>query len=324
MPPDPSAPFTAGAADAPVLRSGLRQGWRGALWMFKIILPVSFATLMLELSGLLGPLEGWLAPAMTLMGLPARAVLPLLAGLTTGIYSAIAVMHVIGLSQRDMTLVAVFLLICHNLVQESAIQGQSGLNPVKAALWRLGAAMAVVAGIGRLWDGGAPAVAAPALGPQAAGFGPALADWGVQVLLLCFQILVVITAIMILLEWMKRKGVIPRIVGALRPLLRLMGLDGQVGMLWLTASLFGLSYGAAVIVEEAGKGQLAPAVLERLQVSIGINHAVVEDPVLFLALGIHPVWLWVPRLLAAAVAVRLLGLWQRIHAGRPRRRSLTP
>ena len=32
----------------------------------------------------------------------------------------------------------------------------------------------------------------------------------------------------------------------------------------------------------------------------------IEDPLLFLALGIAPVWLWVPRLTAALGAVYLL------------------
>ena len=47
--------------------------------------------------------------------------------------------------------------------------------------------------------------------------------------------------------------------------------------------------------------------LERLHLSIGINHAMIEDPSLFLPLGIHP--LWIPRLVAAILAVHLLSLW---------------
>ena len=42
----------------------------------------------------------------------------------------------------------------------------------------------------------------------------------------------------------------------------------------------------------------------------GINHSLVEDPSLFLSLGLSPFWLWVPRLLAAILAERLLRLWR--------------
>lgn len=43
------------------------------------------------------------------------------------------------------------------------------------------------------------------------------------------------------------------IVKPLTPLLRILGLDKKIGMLWLTAVIFGLLYGAAVIVEEASR-----------------------------------------------------------------------
>jgi hypothetical protein len=39
----------------------------------------------------------------------------------------------------------------------------------------------------------------------------------------------------------------------------------------------------------------------------------VEDPSLFLVLGLSPFWLWIPRLLLAIVAVWLLRLWQRFR-----------
>jgi len=38
----------------------------------------------------------------------------------------------------------------------------------------------------------------------------------------------------------------------------------------------------------------------------------VEDPALFLPLGINPVWLWIPRLLTAIVAVHLISLYKQL------------
>ena len=78
-----------------------------------------------------------------------------------------------------------------------------------------------------------------------------------------------------------------------------------MGMIWLTACLFGLSYGAAVIVEEAREGNFTSDELTRLHLSIGINHSMVDDPLLFMAFGINPFWLWIPRLIAAVIAVRV-------------------
>ncbi len=83
-------------------------------------------------------------------------------------------------------------------------------------------------------------------------------------------------------------------------------------MLWLTAAVFGLLYGAAVIVEAARKGNFTRQELHRLQVSIGINHSMLEDPAIFLSLGLSPFWLWVPRLLAAIITVCFFKLFCRI------------
>ena len=96
--------------------------------------------------------------------------------------------------------------------------------------------------------------------------------------------------------------------------LKILGLEKKVGMLWLTAVIFGLLYGAAVIVEETKKGNFTREELKQLQVSIGINHSMLEDPALFLSLGLSPFWLWVPRILAAIIAVHLLKLYYKIKS----------
>jgi hypothetical protein len=63
------------------------------------------------------------------------AALPLIVGMLTGIYGGIASMIVRPLTENEMTLIAIFLLISYNLIQEGMIQGKSVLNPVKATLF---------------------------------------------------------------------------------------------------------------------------------------------------------------------------------------------
>ncbi|TFG37195.1 MAG: hypothetical protein E4H39_02625 [Syntrophobacterales bacterium] len=116
------------------------------------------------------------------------------------------------------------------------------------------------------------------------------------------------------LEVFKTLGWITHVVNFLAPLLTVMGLSRKVGVLWITAVVFGIAYGGAVIVEEAKDGQLTEGELETLHLSIGINHSMIEDPVLFLSLGVGAFWLWVPRLIMALIAVRLLTLWQRVRS----------
>ncbi len=294
------------------LLDGIKKGWRAFLWMMKIILPVSLLTTVLQWSGLLSSLDFILRPAMAVMGLPSLAAFPLLIGMLTGIYGAIAAMIVLPFTETQMTLTAIFLLMAHNLIQEGIIQAQSGLHPAKATLFRIVMAFVTVMLVSLvIQNGAAPAgpVALPAAVPPT--FYETMKEWGVTTAYLVIKVFFIIMTILTFLEVLKTMGWIAYVVRIFSPLLSLMGLDRKVGILWMTAIVFGLSYGGAVIVEEARNGHLTKEELEMLQLSIGINHSMVEDPMLFVAIGLSAFWLYVPRLVMAIVSVRVVRLWYR-------------
>jgi hypothetical protein len=304
-----------------VFKQGLRKGARGTLWIMKILVPVSLATFLIDASGLLDRCDHLLAPVMALFQLPATAALPLLAGLLTGIYGAIAAMSVLEFSMTESILMAVFLLISHALPQESLVQARSGMSFGRATLVRLAASILITLIVAQILpadDKTRMAVAAVAQGPTS--LGSLLASWFWDTARLGLKILVIITAMMTLLAWLQAINCIPALARALAPFLRLMGLSRPVGILWLTAAVFGLSYGAAVIVEETRNGHFDAADMRRLHLSIGINHAVLEDPLLFLAMGLPAFWLWGPRLAAAILVVYFDRLWCRVRT-RPRPRA---
>ncbi len=296
------------------LMTGIRKGWDGFVWMMKILIPVSFFTLLLDYSGLITRLDFFLSPIMGLLSLPPAAALPLIAGMLTGIYGGIAAMIMLPLSGDQMTLIAVFLLISHNLIQEGIIQGQSGMHPFKATVFRLTASVLTVAAVAQFLD---PVSTVPALKSISASgtvsFGAVLQEWCMETAYLSLKIFLIIMGLMTVLSMMKSFNGIPRIVRVLKPVLKFMGLDERVGLLWLTAGIFGIAYGAAVILEEAKEGNLTDEELTRLHLSIGINHSMVEDPSLFLSLGLNAFWLWVPRIVTAVLAVHLLTLWQKMR-----------
>ena len=290
--------------------NGIQKGWAGFSWMLKILIPVSFFTVMLEWSGWLDRIDVLLAPIMGFISLPAAAALPILVGMLTGIYGGIAAMVMLPFSVEQMTLIAIFILISHNLIQEGIIQGKSGMNPLAATAVRLIASVLTVLAAAAFLPP-APALGDPARSSLGGGgpLGQVIMAWAVESLVLSVKIFGVVMALMILLGLLKSFHVIPHVVRVLTPVLWLLGLDRRVGILWLTAAVFGIGYGAAVIVEEAKEGQLTAPELTRLHVSIGINHSLVEDPVLFLPLGLGAFWLWIPRLVTAVAAVHLLALW---------------
>jgi hypothetical protein len=295
------------------LISGLHKGWHGFIWMMKILVPISFLTALLQWSGWLGALDFLIQPLMSLLHLPAMAALPLLIGALTGIYGGIAAMMVLPLSRDQMTLIAIFLLIAHNLIQEGVIQGQSGLHPLKATFFRLIVATTTVILVSPFFETAAaiPLVQGSSV-PVSPSFPQMLGSWGLSTLRLSVKIMAIIMGLMVVLETLKTLGWISTLVKLFTPFLKILGLSPKVGILWSTAVIFGLAYGAAVIVEEAKKGNLTKDELEGLHYSIGINHSMVEDPLLFVSLGLSAFWLYIPRLIMAIITVRLIRFWQRV------------
>ena len=107
------------------LTTGLAKGWSGFVWMLKILVPISLLTSLLAWSGWIYRLDFLLEPVMGVIGLPPVAALPFIAGLLAGPYGAIAAMAPLPLTIDQMTLLAIFLLISHNLIQEGVIQSKS-------------------------------------------------------------------------------------------------------------------------------------------------------------------------------------------------------
>ncbi|MBF0378070.1 MAG: iron transporter [Desulfamplus sp.] len=292
------------------IQSGIKRGLSGYLWLLKILTPISFGTALLVYSGWLYKIDFLIEPVMGIISLPASAALPLIIGMFTGIYGAIGAMAALPLTVDQMTLIAIFLLISHNLIQESIVQGQSGLNPFIAAGFRLMASFIVTAIVAFIIDPehSEEAVVSVDSLHKAIPFVEMLRNWLIDFLPLAVKIFTIIMPLMVVMELMKAFDLIRHIVKTISPILSIMGLSRATGVLWLTAACFGLAYGAAVIVDETKNNTFSKDELIRLHLSIGINHAMIEDPALFLPLGIAPFWLWIPRLLAAIFTIYLINL----------------
>jgi hypothetical protein len=243
------------------------------------------------------------------MGLPPAAAFPLIVGMLTNIYGAIAVMGTLPFDTHTLTLMAIFLLIAHNLIQEGAVQHASGIHGLVITAIRLVAATLTVMVVS-IWLPPQPLASPHAAAYEILPFAEAFYAWGLSTLALCMKILGILLVLMPCIEISKILGLAALLARISGPVLLPLGLPRSTALLWLTAVLFGLSYGAAVIVEEARTGTIPKDDLENLHVSIAINHSMVEDPALFLPLGLPALWLWLPRILTALIFVRIWQLWQ--------------
>jgi hypothetical protein len=288
------------------LRTGIKKGWSNFVWICKIIIPVSCAAALLQSSGWLGHLDFLLHPLMSLINLPAAAALPIILAMTVSFYAGIAIIVAMPFAIAQITLIGLFMAIAHMLIAEGIVQHKSGLNVVKATLVRIGAAALTVFVVSHFFTATTQSVILPADLAAQAPLMDVLKTWGLDTLRLCARIFAIIMLVMMALYVSQSLGWIKYLVRFFRPLMKILGLPDKAVVSWVTGAGFGLLYGSAVIMEEARKGTSTREELEHVQVSLGINHSMVEETGLFLALGVNPLYLLLPRVIAAIVAVQTL------------------
>jgi len=288
------------------LRTGIKKGWSNFVWICKIIVPVSFLAALLQWSGWLSQLDFLLHPLMSLINLPAAAALPIIIAMLVSFYAAIAIIVVLPFSIEQIILIALFITIAHMLIVEGIVQHKSGLNVIKATLVRIGAAALCVFVVSQFFADTGQSISLPANLATQTPFIEVLKGWAIDTLGLCGRVFLIIMLVMMALYASESLGWIKYLVKFFRPMMKILGLPDRAATMWVAGAGFGLVYGSAVIMEEAKRGALTKEELEHLQISIGINHSIVEEVALFLALGVTPLWLLIPRFVTATIAVHAL------------------
>jgi len=299
------------------LFAGVKKGWDNFIWICKIIIPVSLLVALLQWTGWLYEIDVILKPIMGWLNLPSEAALPILSGLLINLYATMAAITLVPFTVGQMTLIAVFTLIAHNLIIEGIIQHRSGINVVTITLIRISAAVLTVLFVSMFIGDTSESVVGLAEITKDSPISEVLKEWSLDTLLLLAKVFGIIMLIMIVLESLTSLGWSEYLFSLSRPLMRLLGLSGQAAMLWVTAVVFGLMYGGAVIQDRVKQGDLTKTELRHLHISIGINHSMVEDPALFMALGLNGFWLWIPKLVMAAAVVHAFRiveyLWRKVR-----------
>jgi len=296
------------------LRTGIKKGWSSFIWITKIIVPVSFLAALLQWSGWLSQLDFLLQPIMSLINLPAAAALPIITAMLVSFYAAIGIMLVLPFTIGQMTLIALFITIAHMLIAEGIVQHKSGLHIIKATLVRIGAAILAVLVVSQFFTDTSQSVTLPASLATLTPFIEVLKSWALDTLSLCGRVFLIIMLVMVALYCSESLGWLKYVRKFFRPFMRILGLSERAVTMWVTAAGFGLLYGSAVIMEEARKEALTKEQLEHLHISIGVNHSIVEETGLFLALGVNPLWLLIPRFVVAIIAVHTLRAIQHLKS----------
>lgn len=130
------------------------------------------------------------------------------------------------------------------------------------------------------------------------------------------QMAMIIIPLMIFIEVFQDLHLLDRMTAFLTPLTRLFGLPREGNLPLLAGLLFGISYGAGIIISSAQDGELSLDDIFIINLFLIICHSLLEDTLLFAAIGAK----WLPILLTRLMmAILVCTLYARIV-----RRNLMP
>jgi spore maturation protein SpmB len=270
-----------------------------------IMIPVSLVVLLLDASGILFYVSRFMRPLMRFIGLSGEASLVFISSVFLNIYSAIAVIHTLSLSAGEIVILATMCCVAHNFFVECLVAKKTGSSLLEMIFLRLGCAL-IAGWILHLFiptEASVITAAAPRLGMDWQALPAQLFTWVIDTGQLILKIILIIFAVMFLQKLLDELGIM-RLLGRITaPLMRFMGLPVKCAYVWIVAELVGLTYGSGVLIEEVQSGAITRKEADLFNHHATMNHAQIEDTILFVSLGVPYLWVAVPRFILAIIVV---------------------
>ena len=274
------------------------------LWLFKVMLPISLAVRVLQHVGIIEWLAGYLSPIFSYIGLSGDSAIVFLTSIFLPLYPTIAVMTTLTLTLREATILAVMCLVSHNLPVECSVAHKTGSPFGKIVAFRI--FMSFASAIVLNWmmpQSDVPFNFMSMGGAEVTSWGMLFTQWFSSSLVLIVTIVLIVTALMFLQRVLEEFGWMHRIAHMLSPLMHFFGLPSGCSLLWLTGNVVGMAYGAAIMIDEVEQGRLTRDEANLVNHHLGVSHSLLEDTMLFVAMGISFWWIFLTRLALAMVAV---------------------
>lgn len=291
-------------------KAAIKPALSSVRFLLIIMLPVSLIVMILDYSGLLYYAAMGMNPIMKIFGLPGEASLVIISAFFLNNYSAIAVIHSLALTGREIAILATMCLVAHNIIVESTVMHKTGSSTVKMVLLRLifsfvtGFLLSLILPqeIGISSTGAALAEHA-SLGIALDQIFPMLKLWLIQSFWLVLKISLIVFGLMVLQKEFDEFGIMKFLGKITAPLMKIFGLPPDTGYLWIVANTAGLAYGSAIMADEVKNGNLSPEHSNMLNHHTAMSHSQLEDTLIFTSIGVPYLWVALPRLIMAIIVV---------------------
>ncbi|GHH97527.1 nucleoside recognition domain-containing protein [Neobacillus kokaensis] len=307
------------------LKKGVLVGLKTTWTLGKIIFPVTLIVAMLQYTPVLPWIIKLLTPVMKLIGLSGDAAIPLVLGNFLNLYAGIGAILSLDFSVKEVFILAVMMSFSHNLFIESGVAMKAGVKLWVILTTRLGLAFVSAAVINLVWHGGGEPAKYGLIEAQtepAATFAGMLLQGFEKAGLGILQLAIIVIPLMIVIQILKDLQWLQKFSKVMAPITRSLGMQENTSTTMAAGLIFGLAYGAGVMIQAVEEDGVSKKDVTLAFIFLVACHAVVEDTLIFVPLGI-PVWpLFLIRLGVAIALTLIVGtIWKR--TGLIRRKEAT-
>ncbi|WP_257351747.1 nucleoside recognition domain-containing protein [Pseudalkalibacillus decolorationis] len=300
------------------LKKGILVGLETTWTLGKVIFPITLLVTILSQT----PIMDWLVklaePLMSWIGLSGEAALPLVIGNFLNLYAGIGAILSLDLTVKEVFILAVMLSFSHNLLIESTVAAKVGIKMWVVLVVRIGLALFTGVAISLIWNGGSEqAVYGFISSTEQNVSGVWNIIWlGIEKGLVgILQLAAIVIPLMIFIQIMKDLKWLNVFSKWMSPVTRALGMKENTSTTLAAGIAFGLAYGAGVMIQAVKEDGVEKKDLYLAFIFLVACHAVIEDTLIFIPLGI-PIWpLLVIRLVVAIILTMLVAwVWKRVDA----------
>lgn len=296
------------------LKKGIKVGFSTVWALGKIIFPVTLMVSILQHTPLLPWLIKAVEPFMALLGLSGDAAIPLVLGNVLNLYAAIGAILSLDLTVKEVFILAVMLSFSHNLLVETSVATRVGVKIWIAIAVRVSLAIFSALLIRFIWQGGNE--------PVPFGFVSTTEEVTSNIFLYgmgtaingIFQLAIIVIPLMIVIQILKDLKWLYVFSRWMAPVTRFLGMKENTSTTLAAGILFGLAFGAGVMIQAVKEDGVSKKDATLAFVFLAACHAIVEDTLIFVPLGIPVIPLFFIRLGAAILLTMVISrIWGRLE-----------
>lgn len=295
------------------IKNGLKAGFSTTWKLSKIIFPITVLVTILQHTPVLPWVINLIAPFMNIFGLSGDAAIPLVLGNAINLYAGIAGIISLDLTVKEVFILAVMLSFSHNLFVETAVALSVGVRLWVVLVVRFGLAAFSAIVINLLWKGGAeqaqygltpPTTVVPDGWLEIILFGLQKASFGV------LQFAIIVIPLMVIIQYVRDKMYLQKASEKMGAFTKMLGIQPNASMTLLSGLVIGLAFGAGVMIQAVREDGVTKKDATLVFIFLVACHAVIEDTLIFMPLGIPILPLIIIRVVTAFVlTIFVAKLW---------------